>query len=108
MARSGIQFQKGLSLPLFQRFYGTEDQCEAALEKARWPDGFRQRGQDLLLLEPGLFGQRFAGLLQGVRLATHPLAISQAVFSLKAQLQFNPARQRVLAEIRGGPSLGRC
>ena len=34
-----------------------------------------QRGQDLLLLEPSLFGQRFAGLLHGVRLATHPFAI---------------------------------
>ena len=41
MARSAIQFQKGLSLPDFQRLYGTEEQCEAALEKARWPDGFR-------------------------------------------------------------------
>ena len=41
MARSGIQFQKGLSLSEFQRFYGTEEQCEAALEKTRWPDGFR-------------------------------------------------------------------
>jgi transposase-like protein len=41
MARSTIQFQKGLSLPEFQRLYGTEEQCEAALEKARWPDGFR-------------------------------------------------------------------
>ena len=41
MARSGIQFQKGLSLPEFQRLYGTEEQCEAALEQARWPDGFR-------------------------------------------------------------------
>ena len=41
MARSSIQFQKGLSLPSFQRLYGTEEQCEAALEKARWPDGFR-------------------------------------------------------------------
>ena len=41
MARSGIQFQKGLSLPSFQRLYGTEEQCEAALEKARWPDRFR-------------------------------------------------------------------
>ena len=38
MARSGIQFQKGLSLPDFQRLYGTEEQCEAALEKARWSD----------------------------------------------------------------------
>ena len=41
MARSGIQFQKGLSLHEFQRLYGTEELCEAALEKARWPDGFR-------------------------------------------------------------------
>ena len=32
--------QKGLSLPQFQRHYGTEEQCEAALEQARWPDGF--------------------------------------------------------------------
>jgi transposase-like protein len=41
MARNGIQFQKGLSLLDFQRLYGTEALCEAALEKARWPDGFR-------------------------------------------------------------------
>ena len=41
MSRSAIQFQKGLSLPEFLRLYGTEEQCEAALEKARWPDGFR-------------------------------------------------------------------
>jgi len=41
MARNGIQFQKGLSLVEFQRLYGCEEQCEAALEKARWPDGFR-------------------------------------------------------------------
>lgn len=41
MARSAIQFQKGLSLSEFQRLYGAEAQCEAALEKARWPDGFR-------------------------------------------------------------------
>jgi hypothetical protein len=41
MARSGIRFQKGLSLPEFQRLYGTEEQGEAALEKARWPDWFR-------------------------------------------------------------------
>jgi hypothetical protein len=40
MAWSAIQFQKGLSLPEFQRLYGTEDRCEAALKKARWPDGF--------------------------------------------------------------------
>jgi transposase-like protein len=41
MARNGIQFQKGLSLSEFQKLYGTEEQCELALEKARWPDGFR-------------------------------------------------------------------
>jgi hypothetical protein len=40
MSRSAIQFQKGLSLPEFQGLYGTEEQCEAALEKARWPDGY--------------------------------------------------------------------
>jgi len=39
MARNGIQFQKGLSLVELQRLYGCEEQCEAALEKARWPDG---------------------------------------------------------------------
>ena len=41
MARNGIQFQKGLSLPEFQKLYGAEAQCEAVLEKNRWPDGFR-------------------------------------------------------------------
>jgi transposase-like protein len=41
MARSAIQFQKGLSLSKCQRLYGTEEQCDAAMEKARWPDGFR-------------------------------------------------------------------
>jgi transposase-like protein len=41
MTRSAIQFQIGLSLRQFLRLYGIEEQCEAALEKARWPDGFR-------------------------------------------------------------------
>lgn len=36
-----IQFQKGISLPDFLNQFGTEAQCEAALEKARWPEGFR-------------------------------------------------------------------
>jgi len=36
-----IQFQPGLSLPTFLEQFGTETQCEAALERARWPDGFR-------------------------------------------------------------------
>jgi hypothetical protein len=37
MPRSAIHFQKAFSLSEFQRLYGTEEQCEAALEKARWP-----------------------------------------------------------------------
>lgn len=41
MALNAIQFQKGLSLPEFQRLYGTEELCQGALEKSRWPDGFR-------------------------------------------------------------------
>jgi Transposase zinc-ribbon domain len=40
MARNSIQFQKGLSLLDFQRFYETEELCVAALERARWPAGF--------------------------------------------------------------------
>lgn len=41
MAMNRIQFQSGLSLPTFYRQFGTEEQCTAALEQARWPDGFR-------------------------------------------------------------------
>jgi transposase-like protein len=41
MAMNRIQFQAGLSMSEFFRRYGTQVQCEAALEKARWPDGFR-------------------------------------------------------------------
>ncbi|WP_295393392.1 IS1595 family transposase [uncultured Thiodictyon sp.] len=41
MAMNRIQFQSGMSLlERFQQF-GTEAQCEAALERARWPEGFR-------------------------------------------------------------------
>ena len=40
MAINGIQFQKGLSLAAFLKEYGTEEQCEAAFIKARWPHGF--------------------------------------------------------------------
>ncbi len=40
---SRIQFQAGLSLPRFIELDGTEEKCEAALEQARWPDGFRCR-----------------------------------------------------------------
>ncbi len=41
MAMNRIQFQPGLSMPEFFQRYGTETQCEEALEKTRWPDGFR-------------------------------------------------------------------
>ena len=40
MAMNRVQFQKGMSLfELFEQF-GTEAQCQAALEQARWPQGF--------------------------------------------------------------------
>jgi len=40
MAMNRVQFQAGLSLPAFLKRYGTEAQCEQALERARWPQGF--------------------------------------------------------------------
>ena len=41
MPMNRIQFQPGLSLPAVLEQFGAETQCEAALERARWPDGFR-------------------------------------------------------------------
>jgi len=41
MAMNRIQFQPGLSMPEFLKDYGTEAQCEQALEALRWPEGFR-------------------------------------------------------------------
>ena len=41
MPMNRIQLQSGLSLPTFLAQFGTEAQCEAALERARWPEGFR-------------------------------------------------------------------
>ena len=41
MAMNRIQFQPGLSMPEFVKLYGTESQCAQALERARWPSGFR-------------------------------------------------------------------
>ncbi|MGD2084054.1 MAG: IS1595 family transposase, partial [Chromatiales bacterium] len=41
MAMNRIQFQAGLSMPEFFQQFGTEAQCEAALETVRWPPGFR-------------------------------------------------------------------
>ena len=40
MARNQVQFQKGLSEDNFEKSYGDEEQCHAALVKWRWPDGF--------------------------------------------------------------------
>jgi len=40
MAMNRVQFQQGMSLfELFEQF-GSETQCQAALEQARWPQGF--------------------------------------------------------------------
>jgi transposase-like protein len=41
MPQSKIQYLAGLSLAQFTEQYGTESQCESALEKARWAEGFR-------------------------------------------------------------------
>lgn len=40
MPMNRVQFQKGLSLPVFLQRYGTEAACERALLQARWPSGF--------------------------------------------------------------------
>ena len=41
MARNRVQFQEGISLPEFLKHHGTEEQCEHALFKIRWPTGFK-------------------------------------------------------------------
>ncbi len=41
MTFNRIQFQSGMSLPEFLRGFGTEANCAAALQCARWPGGFR-------------------------------------------------------------------
>jgi len=51
MSRSAVQFQKGLSLPEFQRLYGNEEQCEAALEKVCCP--LYQQRSPLVSKKPG-------------------------------------------------------
>ena len=40
MARNRVQFQNGLSEADFDKSYGTEEQCHAALVAWRWPGGF--------------------------------------------------------------------
>ncbi len=41
MTMNRIQFQPGLSLPEFLKYYGTQAQCAAILEQMRWPTGFQ-------------------------------------------------------------------
>jgi transposase-like protein len=41
MGMNMVQFQKGLSLGDFVKQYGSEDACEAALFRSRWPQGWR-------------------------------------------------------------------
>ena len=40
MSMNRIQFQRGMPLAEFYAQYGTEEQCETALEKVRWPKGY--------------------------------------------------------------------
>lgn len=40
MAQNKVQFQKGVSLPVFMKLYGTEELCFKALFDWRWPEGF--------------------------------------------------------------------
>jgi transposase-like protein len=40
MAKNQVQFQRGYSLPEFFHAYGSAEQCERALFRSRWPDGF--------------------------------------------------------------------
>jgi hypothetical protein len=40
VARNRVQFQKGLDMAEFNRLYGTEELCQAALVRMRWPGGF--------------------------------------------------------------------
>ncbi len=40
MAMYRVQFHTGMSVTQLMALYGTQEQCEAALEKCRWPAGF--------------------------------------------------------------------
>ena len=41
VAYNPIQFQHGMSLPEFLQLFGTEANCAEAVQRARWPNGFR-------------------------------------------------------------------
>lgn len=51
-----IPFQPGLGMTQFLAEYDTEAQCEAALEKFRWPQGFecpKCKGQQYIVYSIG-------------------------------------------------------
>ena len=39
--RNLAQFQKGMSITMFLKDFGTEEKCAEALAKLRWPSGFK-------------------------------------------------------------------
>ncbi|MGB9166006.1 MAG: transposase, partial [Rhodomicrobium sp.] len=41
MPRNKVQFQKGMSEAQFDKLYGSETLCHAALVNWRWPEGFQ-------------------------------------------------------------------
>jgi transposase-like protein len=68
MGRNPIQMQKGLSLSELNELYGTEEKCEAALFKWRWPKGFvcPHCGSK----EHGIVGKRRLYMCHGCRVQT--------------------------------------
>ena len=96
MSRSAIQFQKSLSLPEFQRLYGSDAQCEAALDMARWPDGFRC---------PRCYGREH-GLVYGRRLKRyqclscgHQATLTAGKIPIVAAVSLNEAGHPIHARI---------
>jgi hypothetical protein len=51
MGRNAIPFQKGLSVPEFQKLYGTEAQCEDALAQMRRLMAFVAHAAKALLMD---------------------------------------------------------
>ena len=41
MARNQVQFQIETSFPKCLKHYDQEKQCQIAMDKLRWPDGFK-------------------------------------------------------------------
>ena len=90
MARNKVQSQKGLSEAGFDRQYGSEEQCRAALAKWRWPDGFvcpRCGGRRHSLIKTRALYQCTACRRQNVAYCRHHLRGNQA---LAAQLVSRP------------------